>query len=64
MSGDVAIYACGDRVRVIDGPFSNFEAIVQRVDIEHNQLSVGVTLFGNSVPISAEPWQVEKHDPA
>lgn len=60
MSSNAAIYTSGERVRVIDGPLSHFEALVREVDTTRNQLSVTVTLFGQPTHIHVEPWQIEK----
>jgi transcriptional antiterminator NusG len=60
MSSNAAIYTSGDRVRVVDGPLSDFEAWVRQVDSTRNQLSVTVTLLGQPTHIQVEPWQIEK----
>ncbi len=53
-------FAPGDRVRVLDGPFADFEAHVLAVDPAKQQLSVAVTANGRTVPIRTEPWQVRR----
>jgi transcriptional antiterminator NusG len=60
MSSKAATYTSGDHVRVVDGPLSDFEALVREVDSARNQLSVTVTLLGQPTHIQVEPWQIEK----
>jgi transcriptional antiterminator NusG len=55
-------YATGERVRVIDGPFASYEAIVESVDEARSRLRVAVAVAGRSVPIAVEHFQIEKLD--
>jgi transcriptional antiterminator NusG len=49
-----------DSVRIVDGPFANFEGKVDEVNTERGTLRVMVTIFGRGTPVELEFLQVEK----
>ncbi len=49
----------GDRVRVKEGYFENFEGDVEAIDEANGRVTVMINIFGRSTPVELEHWQVE-----
>jgi len=52
-------FKSGDRVRVKDGHFQNFEGEVDAIDEANGRITVMINIFNRSTPVELEHWQVE-----
>ena len=52
-------FKAGDRVRVKEGYFQNFEGDIESVDEANGRVTVMINIFGRSTPVELEHWQIE-----
>jgi len=54
------LFEPGETVKINDGPFLNFNGVIEEVDPERGKLKVSVSIFGRTAPVELEYWQVER----
>jgi transcriptional antiterminator NusG len=53
-------YKKGDRVKIREGSFENFEGEVDSIDEQKQTVTVLITIFGRSTPVDVEYWNLER----
>jgi len=54
------LFEPGEVVRIVEGPFKDFNCVVEEVDYEKNKLKASVLIFGRPTPVEFDFGQVEK----
>ncbi|MFC1594328.1 transcription termination/antitermination protein NusG [Candidatus Omnitrophota bacterium] len=54
------VFEKGEAVRIVEGPFANFNGNIDEIHPERGKIKVGVSIFGRATPVELEYWQVEK----
>lgn len=54
------LFEPGEVVRITEGPFADFNGVIEEVNYEKNRLRVAVLIFGRSTPVELEFGQVQK----
>ncbi|MGA2617331.1 MAG: transcription termination/antitermination protein NusG [Thermoguttaceae bacterium] len=52
-------FAAGERVKINEGTFENFEGEVESIDETNGRVTVMINIFGRSTPVELEYWQIE-----
>jgi transcriptional antiterminator NusG len=55
-----SVFQQGDKIRVIEGPFQNFQGTVEDTNPERGRMKVIVPVFGRPTPVELEYYQVER----
>jgi len=54
------VFDKGESVRVNDGPFTNFNGVIEEANVAKGKVKVMISIFGRATPVELETWQVEK----
>ena len=54
------LFEVGQRVRVTEGPFDDFDGIIDEVNYERSKVRISVQIFGRDTPVELGFYQIEK----
>ena len=54
------LFSQGENIRILEGPFVNFNGVIEEINPTKGKLKVTISIFGRSTPVELEYWQVEK----
>lgn len=54
------VFEKGESVRVNEGPFTNFNGVVEESNAAKGKVKIMISIFGRATPVELETWQVEK----